>query len=458
MKFRYLSSLYLCMLATLTAMEFQAGVAGADITPEPQVKNWVTGEEFGKVLDPLLVQVLVVSDGETEAAVVRWDLVDVSESARDSVREAVGLALKIPEKNILVTASHTHSAPWAPVYGDNQRGKENETWWAIRRMESQRGNPAYDAWQNKILEQTVDAAKRAHANMEPVSVEVGRISVADDLYNRRPLVPGWGMMDPDQPIRFNNGKGPWHPHVRRAGTSFGTVDPALSILALKNIQGALTGMVLHVACHPVQIYPEDADRISSDWPGFLRNELQEPFPVEALVLQGCAGDITPAWARGVEATQKVMANWADRIALGIEYAAATRSGPVNVESATVQLPLTEEASARLGLNQVDAEVQVLTFGPIAMVALPGEPLTEIGMAIRQASPFPQTLVLGYSNGNGVHYVGMPGEKARGGYEAGRAGAGTDECGRLLVEAAVGMLQEVARAQDLPLAAFGPQRN
>jgi hypothetical protein len=85
---------------------------------------------------------------------------------------------------------------------------------------------------------------------------------------------------------------------------------------------------------------------------------------------------------------------------------------------------------------------VLTCGPLAFVTLPGEPMTELGAAIREKSPFPQTLVLGYSNGNGVHYVGMPGEKARGGYEAGVAGAGTDECGALLVAAANNLLREV----------------
>ena len=63
-------------------------------------------------------------------------------------------------------------------------------------------------------------------------------------------------------------------------------------------------------------------------------------------------------------------------------------------------------------------------------------------SIREKSPFPQTLVLGYANGNGVHYVGMPGEKARGGYETTAAGAGTDECGALLVDTASTLLAEV----------------
>ena len=100
------------------------------------------------------------------------------------------------------------------------------------------------------------------------------------------------------------------------------------------------------------------------------------------------------------------------------------------------------AKVRIGADTVATEIQVITCGPLAIVGLPGEPMTELGMAVRQRSPFPQTLVLGYSNGGGVHYVGMPGEKARGGYEAGVAGAGTDECGVLMVEAAVKVLGEI----------------
>ena len=37
---------------------------------------------------------------------------------------------------------------------------------------------------------------------------------------------------------------------------------------------------------------------------------------------------------------------------------------------------------------------------------------------------------------------MPGEKARGGYETGVAGAGTDECGTLMVNAANKLLADV----------------
>src|SRR5689334_16566159 len=101
-------------LATLAgaaepAVTIRAGAARADITPEPEVLNWVTGKPYGSVMDPLSVHALVLDDGTTKAALIRWDLVDVSESAREEVRKGVGAALKMPGENILINASHNHS-------------------------------------------------------------------------------------------------------------------------------------------------------------------------------------------------------------------------------------------------------------------------------------------------------------------------------------------------------------
>jgi neutral ceramidase len=92
---------------------------------------------------------------------------------------------------------------------------------------------------------------------------------------------------------------------------------------------------------------------------------------------------------------------------------------------------------------VMAEVQAFVLGPVAIVALPGEPMIELAMAIQKASPYPHTIVMGYSNGGGVMYVGMPGELARGGYGADRVAHGTDECGAFLVDTASRLLREIA---------------
>lgn len=427
----------------------RAGVAREDITPDPATLNWITGKPYGTVLDPLAVQALVLDDGQSKAVLVRWDLPDVSESARDEVRRTIGSALGVPEENILVHASHTHSAPWAPTYRNGYRGKERDTWWSIRYMPPQDDDPPYRKWKERLIAGAVNAARRAVATARPVTLSIGRIAVGEFLYNRRRRTAEWGLADPNAKSIMSNGKGDWVPEVLLAGSTFGPMDRTLSLVFFRDAADQPVASLFHVACHAVAIYPEDADRISADWPGAATREFATVLGGENLFLQGCAGDITPSWPRGVAATATAAKGLAEKAGVAARYRATLVPGRLFTGRATVNLPLTPEARTRLGADVVAAEVQVIVCGPLALVAIPGEPLTDIGTMIRERSPFPQTLVLGYSNGNGVHYVGLPGEKARGGYEAGRAGAGTDECGTLLIDAAGRVLLNVARRAGAP---------
>jgi hypothetical protein len=86
----------------------------------------------------------------------------------------------------------------------------------------------------------------------------------------------------------------------------------------------------------------------------------------------------------------------------------------------------------------EAEVQVISLGrSIGFVALPGEIFVEHGLAIKQASPFPQTVVAELANGS-VGYV--PDRKAfpQGAYEvvSSRTAAGS---GEMMVESAAKQL-------------------
>ncbi len=106
---------------------------------------------------------------------------------------------------------------------------------------------------------------------------------------------------------------------------------------------------------------------------------------------------------------------------------------------TVKLPLEETPSRDMNRDYLEREVQIITFGDLAIVALPGEPFIGLAMAIQARSPFPHTIVAGYCNGYGTQYVGMPGEKALGGYEVEGRNLGKDSCGQLLVDTAVSLL-------------------
>lgn len=434
-----------------TAATLSAGAASEDITPDPAVRNWITGRPYGTVLDPLLAQVLVLDDGRTRAALVRWDIVDINESSRDEVRRVLGEALNLRPEHVIVHASHNHSAPWAPTYAEGRRGRERDTWWSIRYQPAQDAHPPYAAWKRRLLQATEAAARRAAANARPVTVAVARVAVGEFLYNRRRRLPAWGLAEPNAPSVQTNGKGEWIPEVLLAGSTFGPVDRTLSLVLLRDAEDRPVASLFHLALHPVAIYPENADRISADWPGPATRAMAAALGGEALFLQGCAGDITPSWPRGVAATATAVEGLARRAATAARFRARLVPGAIHGARTDVALPLTPEAQARVGAPEVTGEVQAIVCGPLALVALPGEPLTDLGTRIRERSPFPQTLVLGYANGNGVHYVGLPGEKARGGYEAGKAGAGADACGALLVDAAVRLLEGLADRAGAPAA-------
>jgi neutral ceramidase len=108
-----------------------------------------------------------------------------------------------------------------------------------------------------------------------------------------------------------------------------------------------------------------------------------------------------------------------------------------VEGYTAELLIGE----RRDVLETEAEVTAIRLGDAALVALPGEPFSTVGAAIREGSPIPHTMVLGYAGG----YIGyVPDRRAyeAGGYEA-LVSWLEPTAADLLVEAAAGLLAELA---------------
>lgn len=420
------------------------GIAGRDITPDPGTYDWVTGRPYGEVHEQIYVRVAVLGDGEEMAVIISWDLVDAGESATFEVREAISTRLGIPSGNILVNATHNHSAPWSPVYSEDFRGDERDTWWAIRYMPNQNEEPHFRAWMGQLLEQTTAAAIEAVQSMQPASLWIGRVDIGKYLYNRRPISPESGIAENRYQESFNVRSEEWDPGILQGGSRFGPVDRTMTLLTFRDESDAVIGTMFHMACHAVSIYPY-MEGISGDWPAEAVRRISQELGGQSLFLQGTAGDVTP-WRRGPEAVREMGSGLAERAAAADRHSARLKPGSLSTSRAVTALPLTEVGKERTGLDVVEAEVQVIRYGTLALVTLPGEPLTDLGTAIRERSPFPQTLVLGYSNGNGVHYVGMPGEKAKEGYEMTSGTVGTDEAGLILVEIAIRQLKEMVETE------------
>ncbi|MGV8879976.1 MAG: neutral/alkaline non-lysosomal ceramidase N-terminal domain-containing protein [Sphingobacteriaceae bacterium] len=421
------------------------GVGKEKITPDPMVKDWVTGKPYQGIEDDIYVSAIALSDGRTEVVMVTWDLTDAGESATAEVRKAISAKLKIPGEQILVNASHNHSAPWSPVYQAGYRGKELDTWWAVRFMPRQNEDPYFKKWMKLLIDQTVKAAQEAHNSLQPAELWIGRVDASKYMNNRRQREAKWGILEANIPNGYNYKNENYNPDVVVGGASFGPMDRTMVLLSFRDIKGNNIVSIFHAAIHGVSIYPY-SQAISGDWPEEASKQIGNAIGGKAVFFQGSAGDINP-WKRGKEAVDEMGKGLARLAKEAYEYSSKLAPGKLNVLQSKVWLPLSNLGKERTGLDSVAAEIQVISYGSLAFVTLPGEPLTALGTEIRESSPFPQTLVLGYSNGNGVHYASLPKEKQYGGYEVEIGTSGTENAGNKLIAEAVKLLEKAKDHQD-----------
>jgi len=418
----------------MPAVQLMAGAAREDISPPPGFRHWATEKStFDGVVSPIYARAMVLTDGTRKLVLLQWDLVNARADGVAKVRGLISEAIGVPPGDILVNASHDHSAPLAP--GPDPGLVSINEFAAV---------PAPDAavnqqWVERLYNASVAAAKAANASLRPVSLEVSRALLPEWQYNRRPRGPDGMVVTTFEPK---------DPYTQPDGLRFGPMDPTVTVLAFRDPERHPLVTLFSYPCHAVSVYPY-SNATSADWPGFAEDQIETRMGGRAIFLQGCAGDLVPA-RRGIEAAKEMGTLMGTRVAAAA--AAGLRVDVPRLEEASSQarLPWNAAQRAKMGTEFGVAEVQVFVLGSVAIVALPGEPMIEIAMAIQRQSPYPHTVVLGYSNGSGVIYVGMPGELARGGYETTRdSSLGADECGTILIDTALRLLRGVSAGKSAP---------
>ncbi|MBN2593412.1 MAG: hypothetical protein JXA81_07890, partial [Sedimentisphaerales bacterium] len=93
---------------------FRAGAFAVDITPLelPVIVNGGVQERLAdKVHDPLHARCLVLDDGTKQLAIVVVDNCIIPRSLADEAKALAAKDTQIPSERILISATHTHSAP-----------------------------------------------------------------------------------------------------------------------------------------------------------------------------------------------------------------------------------------------------------------------------------------------------------------------------------------------------------
>ena len=115
--------------------------------------------------------------------------------------------------------------------------------------------------------------------------------------------------------------------------------------------------------------------------------------------------------------------------------------------ADIQLRMADDFG---GKTSAAVRTHVVTFGDVALVGCNIEPFCEIGLAIKQRSPFPVTFMCGYTNGR-MAYMPTADEWAKGGYEVENSpfGQAAAECLQNEILALLRSLHEGRMVSDQP---------
>ncbi|MBL9122156.1 MAG: neutral/alkaline non-lysosomal ceramidase N-terminal domain-containing protein, partial [Planctomycetaceae bacterium] len=249
-----LASLWLTGSLAAADAPLLAGVASADITPPPGLNLWgYTNRTHGATgtLDPLTAKALVLKQGETCVALVALDLGrtpedPLLEKLRADVRASSGV------DHLFATASHTHSAP---------------------SLESSDGPNQFGPQVVVAMQRAIDEAAR---RLAPVTLAIGRGTV-ELAHNRRRYLP-----DGRVAMQWRN--------AEREKTE--PVDPRFTVLRLDDADGKPVAVLLHYACHPVVLGPDNYE-YSADFVGAARSLIEERLGTTCLFLQGACGNINP---------------------------------------------------------------------------------------------------------------------------------------------------------------------
>ncbi|HET6572375.1 MAG TPA: hypothetical protein VFG68_02145, partial [Fimbriiglobus sp.] len=92
----------------------RAGAFAMDVTPEAfpiSVNGGMNDRQATKANDPLHARCLVLADGQTKLAIVVVDSCMLPRELIDEAKRRAAAATGIPAANMLVSATHTHTAP-----------------------------------------------------------------------------------------------------------------------------------------------------------------------------------------------------------------------------------------------------------------------------------------------------------------------------------------------------------
>ena len=417
----------------------KAGVAQTDISPAkglelggyPHYPRYNTG-----VHDPLYAACLYLDDGTTEIALVTLDLLFFSKRHVREVRRQVQAACGLIGDHLMISCSHTHSGPWAAGRLD------------IESLEAGTDQPT--EYVQGLIGQIVTIVTTARQNCFPAALTAGAV-----------------LCGAEQGVGGNRSY--------RGGPH----DPLVSVIAVKDLSGAVRGIYTNYTLHPTFIH-EWSSLVTADYPGYLRRELNDRAPGAVVgFAQGASGnqssryfrtgesfdeaervgrllgqaawtqvekgvyrqDVTVAAASDTiepdircfgseaELERRVAADKARYEDLYARYGQSEKREEYYLwQNANLKLLGSEDQLGMIRMqkkgveiellrDERPAEIQVFRIGDACVVGVPGEVFVEYALYVKAMAGYPVVMFNSLTNGCLPGYLITPQGMAAGGYEA-----------------------------------------
>lgn len=440
----------------------KAGAATSNITP-PLGGSVVGGFKpfpATHIHDELHARCLVLDNGEKKLALVICDLLGMHRSVSDEARKLIQAETGIPLENVLISATHTHSA--CTALGTSRYKNEQEL----------------DDYQRFVARRIADGVRRAVNLLRPAEIAFGTAEAPEHVFNRRWFMrPGTVPPNPfggTDLVKMNPPAG--SPNLTEPA---GPTDPTISFLSVRELDGKPIGLYAAYSLHYVGGVGNG--HVSADYFAMFCEELtrllgadhQDP-PHVSMLVNGTSGDINnisfakprpgkPNYEQmkyvAHDVAQKVQAalqglQYRREVVLDARYRelsiGSRRPTPEQLEWARKTLAAAPEdrekwelphfyadRTQHLGLapDSVPCPVQVLRIDSVAIGSLPTEVFCEIGLEFKDRSALKPAFLVSIAHGY-FGYLPTPRHFDLGGYET---WLGTN---RLEREASVKMLNEL----------------
>lgn len=418
-----------------------AGFGRVDVTPMLGIEitgYWIDRRADG-VLDELQINALALSCGEDKAVLLSIDTCSLRKNTADIMRAYVAEETGLPMESIYYHATHTHTG--AQLIDGSE-------------------DPLLEAYFQQVKQKLAEVTKMALEDLKPAKMGFAIGKAPNIAFVRRYRMKDGG-------VRTNPGVN--NPDI---ASPIGEVDERVNVLRFDR-EGAPTLVLANFGCHPDTV---GGCKLSGDWPALMRCAFEKAIDnTRCIFFNGAQGDINHVnvHPRGGDLNgmfmdfDDVSRGYGHALHMGrvvaagvmqvydkVQYVDVTsircKQRPIRVPANKPKPEEMEEAfyiqrmhsegkddqlpykgmllttmladSARKirrehGPDAFDMKLSAIAIGNIALIGVPGEPFTGIGLGLKQAQGWDMILPTCITNGAQGGYFPMREAYEEGGYEA-----------------------------------------